>query len=272
MSEPFQRVYVYPSPTQGGIYVSWEITPTFTPDSGSWVFHVERAQSGGEWTRLTEGDPLNDVDYYLDTTSLAVRYGKIETIAYRVVLVDGSTEYESSPEYLADIQTASEWAELRALLGYVNRQFEEGGIDGWLYRKRAWGATCSCVDANLGAPADSECTICYGTGIVGGYWTPISYQTIILQPSQHTLLLQQALGLRDPAAEARLGPAYLTVEPDDVWLDAACGRFFKIQKVTPRSVYKGRPILYAMEMTGIASHSIEYQLPAPSETQGEWHA
>ena len=47
----------------------------------------------------------------------------------------------------------------------------------YLLKIRTWGNFCSrCIDSITQKPQDDHCPVCYGTGIEGGYHTPLSIQ------------------------------------------------------------------------------------------------
>jgi len=63
-----------------------------------------------------------------------------------------------------------------------------------LYKRKLEGEKCSCFDSERGSAANANCTICYGTGFVGGY-DPI-FQIYIRQKPSDSNLERTSQGLK----------------------------------------------------------------------------
>ncbi|MFA5376012.1 MAG: hypothetical protein WC455_09735 [Dehalococcoidia bacterium] len=136
---------------------------------GEAVITVSRSESPeGPWTEL-DSVPLGDNNYYRDFSIDPTQY--LRRLYYKVkcsVTSETTTvSHESDPTtfMIQPIKAALHMVKrLEALLRTV-------GEPAHFFIRRTWGPRCPVCGRRGGAT--STCDVCYGTGVAGGYYTPI---------------------------------------------------------------------------------------------------
>lgn len=157
------------------ILVSWSIKKT-SQDLRNLYFFVYRSESPESFEQLNaQGIPANSLYEYMDTT------GKLKS-------ANKSYYYQVIAKEMCDGAVVQEWqakvstwqGELDYVATYIIEEhlfaFEHVfGTPAILYKKKNEGARCpECWDTVLKRVTKSQCTTCFGTGIIGGYYDPIS--------------------------------------------------------------------------------------------------
>jgi hypothetical protein len=268
MAVVFKRVTVSISPDDKSKLVEWELDNRFTPTSGAYTFYVERAYSAGSWTRLNPSSPVTNQNYYSDSTEY--KYGLINNNAYRVVLVDGSETYISTPAFSNGYLT---WNELKILRSILRQEYKRltslpVGIDGWLLRRRHWGTACTaCTDFDLSnAVVNSSCTTCYGTGIVGGYYNAYAYYMEFVKGEKSELTEKPPFGTEDNIVRQGRGVAYPLITGYDIWVSAKTDDRYLIRTVQTVAEMKETPVIYAFSLHELPADRIEYSIPLEQST------
>lgn len=177
MQNPFSRVVIQHNMNVilcEGTLIMWDLEDRFN-EPGPYKFRVYRGRNiDDDFYPITDWIE-NDCKAY-DTTRVLADGLNID-IWYKVKLVDGKNRaYFSNPTHAKSYWNWDDWAVMKEivrkeLLLYV----KYSGMYGVLLKQKVWGEPCSCVDPNTEEVQNPDCPLCYGMGIVGGYYAPMRY-------------------------------------------------------------------------------------------------
>jgi len=249
MSSVFSKAWIVPD-VSGGIAVQWRLFPSNSL-TAPYNFYVDRAESAGEWSRLNTGSPVVDDTVYVDTEAPLTHLVTLPDAWYRVVLMQGVTEYESDPITGIGAVSASDWRLVREAVKSQARLISNfTGIPGWLFRRRHLGEHCTlCWDSQLERTANTQCTGCYGTGFTGGFYTGFSFPLLRQKISplmKDETVMEGFVSNRDMVATSQAVPQVL---PEDVWMHGVTGDHYAVKAADVKSAYRGLPVLFELRLS-----------------------
>lgn len=265
LNETYFR-YIYLNPTPDGVAISWELRNGLIPYETIVNLVIEKANNinpeEGSWTRLETLDP--STVYYLDPTPGF--YTKRLNVSYRIgILTETEIFYTQTlyPLGLARARYATAYRAISRRLQLSPRHAPS--LPGILLKRRHVGISCTvCTDADTKEVIFSDCTSCYGTGIVGGYYIQSAQPVTITSHSPINLSLfhdTQATGTVNPSTIQALIPAYIYVDPYDVWVCTDNNRRFYITESVVAAEIGGCPLLYKAELRLAPPEDIIYTVP-----------
>lgn len=278
----FSRVYVTVTPN-GTKLIEWRLSRCFLFPGDILRFYVEVAPSGGEWTRLNPGDPVENSCTYIDTGQYDCAMGN--QWFYRVVANDGVTDFHSQPESMYGVWNRHDWLIARDVVRkeyLVLRKFT--GTLGYLLKRREYGTPCTnpaCLDWDTELPKISNCPLCFGTGFLRGYYDAIPFW-IDFSSAESAKDVVQPFGTMDPTTRAGRCVAYPLLDTYDVWVDADKNLRYVIRKLKTAVEIRSRCLVYTGEFNELPHGRIEYNVPldqpplpgssseAPAPAQGGW--
>ena len=175
----FKRLDIW-NMTRGGAQICWELQQSKTFFKGRYEFYVDFGQPAtDEWVTLNELPIVDDCCYF----DLCQRnWGTMATHYYRVRLVlpdePGCPVYKSPPSRASGRLERKQWLWARALVSDEYRQLVKAGEGtmGFLLKRKQYGQACpDCLDWDTKEIRNPDCTTCYGTGIVGGYYPGVEF-------------------------------------------------------------------------------------------------
>lgn len=246
--------------------IHWEMKGNFSPD-GSVDFYIDKARSGGEWEEVA--GPITDDCNYIDPVRW--NWNKDMNTFYRVRYdSDGGGNWV----YSVPVRSIGNWSredfilarELarKELLSYVKL-----GLPGVILKRREWGTTCTeCADYDTDEPVDGQCEVCFGTGIVDGYYAPIP---LTVNPVGRSHLMQRTdLALQDDTKRVVRCVAYPTlIKENDLWLDSNNGTRWVVRGVKDVTEIKGVPIIYQLTLHRIPMTDVIYKEPEGNDKATE---
>ena len=160
--------------------VAWE----FEPDSdlvSNYEVSIYRSESPtigiDEYDLVVSGLSANLYNYVDTSISQLLNLGR--PWFYKLAITDALTsdvDYQPEPAaYLKDEVPNHVFREIvrRKNINLQNPRFS--GRDFRIFKRRTWGTHCSeCWDMSLQRSTDSNCTTCYGTGWINGYYDAIT--------------------------------------------------------------------------------------------------
>lgn len=258
----FDRLDIYPT-ISGGTRVEWILHPRFggaepytyqiqfgrtgNPLANDWT-DVGNAQQGG--TFLT--DPLQRV------------YGKFQWTHYRVLLTTrDNITYASKPQSLLGRLDKRDWLRAREIKRLENKRLQhEAGTKGWLLKRRHFGAPCTCLDELTEEIRDPECTLCYGTGILNGYFDPYPCFFVEMGLTKHRLHLDPNRGSvnDEPVIACRLvnDPQVMSY---DVFVEEDTDIRWFMHQIVSRVEVRGMPVVVDVEFRQAPFSDIVYRVP-----------
>ena len=248
--------------------IYWRMSRKFDPGGRDLNFYVDISdESLGDWTTLNPDIPVTDNCVYQDMEQR--RYNMVSDIWYRVRLVlsdpEGILEDEEEISVPAQLQgSLSDRAFLlgRAMLsGFYKDLRKGGGQQGFLMKKKIWGDKCpECTGFDLETVINGHCPVCYGTGIVGGYYEGIEFW---IKPStvQSRARTESPIGTMDDYSITAECAAYPWIDADDIWMDAKTGERFLVKAISHVSELERKPIILKLQLDRLAATDISREIP-----------
>jgi hypothetical protein len=191
---------------------------------------------------------------------------------YRVVMDDNGSEYNSMAVGIYGDMTNAErrMAAEIARRKYVQMQ-KRTGSPGYLLRKKETGTACPCADPDLGTVATGFCSVCYGTGFVGGYYDPYPFYVEMLETSGGTRKEDGQSGVDLQLVKKGRVVNYPEFLPDDMWVDTSTNERYSIGDVLKPEIWLRRMnIVLQLELKLIPATGPEYSVPITAPTGEGW--
>ena len=245
----------------GGTQVSWKLSDSYNPGALS-TFTLQFSHSGAsdDWDDIVSG-----VDVCMLTDLTRRLFGSLDMLAnYRIKLTDPNNNVSFSPSVQVngnanrhDFLIGREIfrKELLRLQRYVGKR-------GWLLKAKRFGTECAaCVDQDTKDVTDSNCVICYGTGIVGGYhagepfWFELGMQSNHIKidldhgPTEHILLDSRAV-------------ATPNLDDYDLWIREDTDERYFVRGVQVQA-FLARPIVVVARLYKSPMDNVIYTIPRP---------
>ena len=264
MTEVFQPLKVYHY-TLGGTLVQWSLNPLFKATL-PYTFKVYASEYAGSQDFELIATVHDDNHFIVDPKQRT--FSKDFDIEYRVDLVDGDNNVYSSR--VCDIQgqlNRYDYLQARAIIQRETLWITKfGGTCGFLWKRRRWGPTCStCADWDTSEPTRGSCPECYGTGITGGYYSPITFYIGSTGGQNAKKSTDPSVGVTD----AKMFKGRTLICPDldttDVWCNAVTDQRYIVGNVS-YVYYKMVPILIdPAELKLAPATDAVYNLARPDE-------
>lgn len=254
----FERLNIVTMPL-GGTLICWRLRDGFV-EKGPFYFYVETAPAGStEWVAIND-EPLVDTCCVTDTYQRY--YDQLSYIYYRVRLVLPSvvdpgtglfTEYVSQPYQGNGAWAKRDWLIARDILRreYLQQRKRHNITSGgYLLKRRRWGEKCTqCLDYDTGGTTQSQsCTICYGTGFIGGYFTAIDYRFTFGASTNRRINRDAQVGVVNPITKQGRGVAYPHIDSGDIYVRTDTGERFVVQTISTVAEYGGVPLIIQAEL------------------------
>jgi hypothetical protein len=170
-----------------GFFVQWALTGA--SESGTYKFDVYRSGSTtGPWEPVAIGlenqyavaDKFTEP--FASTSAEILRPNQLNLyrlFIYRVVVTSpsGKTaegQLDNAPLDEAALNDRRMVQYARKLIRDFRLSLKFNGTRCVLLKRRHWGVRCECVDKKTKEIVRGSCRRCWGTGIVDGYWAPIT--------------------------------------------------------------------------------------------------
>jgi len=257
--------YIFATHEGKDIRLSWQLQPS-APSIQDDKFEIYRNHNFGHedsWQKIAE---VIDDWTFLDTT-VTFQTKTFRNLAYRIrVLIP--EEHYSPPILIFPHLTERERLIARALLRRkLITQKSLPHFEGYLFKRLWQGTPCSCADTLTGEPTNSDCPICFGTGITTGYWrNPKPLILNVAGPFTAAILFDYQnlfLGTSEPQQTEAIVPAIYPVDLGDVWVPKThFPRFYVVQTIV-ESEFKGIPIGYRLVLRQASRSDVIYSLQIP---------
>ena len=255
--------------------VYWRMAHDFVTKGRDLSFFIDVAEESlGDWRELNTGAPVIDKCVYIDTEKH--RYNMVSDIWYRVraVLTDPAgiepdVVLESMPTQLQGALTDRAYLVAKAIIRSMYKKLKKGGgQQGFLLKRKIWGDRCpTCTDFDVETVLNAHCSICFGTGIVGGYHEGIEFWLLpsVVKGRQRKI---SEIGTQDDYDISGECVAYPWIDADDVWVDAKTNERFLITGVSHVMEMERKPVIYNLALTKIANTDVALEIPIadPAET------
>lgn len=212
----------------GQTVISWTLDTRFD-DPYPHMFELEYANSipafaTGEYTVLTTArDAVQLKDVVFRAAGLA------NFAYYRVALTTPAGKYLSPIKGLTGNVVPTNVALLRELLRKerLALRADRGAVAGYLFKRRYYGPSCSCVEKNTGALITTACLSCAGTGFKYGYFPGIEFPILIAGPETRKAQ-SSPQGISDIHVIQGRCLAAPFAEAKDVWMEQDTSRIYEV--------------------------------------------
>jgi hypothetical protein len=248
--------------TKQSVLVAWVLEPSFA-SPGPYLFTLQRGHAVNDdaWTDVAT---TIDQPWLYDNHPVFSQHDR--TTYYRVVLTDGDEQtHVSQPVSALSDWAHHDWCLAREILRKESLLLHrKAGTRGYLLKRRTWGDPCPrCLDPSTGAVKDAGCPVCYGTGVVGGYYPPLEYW-VLMNPTQRMKKLNADAGLITSVIETVRGLAWPSPEGNDVWVQAGPNKRFRIAgDVEAIARHRGIDLILNLRMEELPQSSVVYTVPTP---------
>ena len=257
----FQYITVYTSP-KGSNYISWKMNRYFTKDAR---FYVDWARSGGPWTCLNPSAPFYGC-IYEDTIKRT--FNMERNIYYRVrCQTRDGLEVESLPKQALGSMSKENYLRCKEIIRMWYKS--PGGMHGFLLKRKEWGPVCTtCTDYDIEEVINGSCQICYGTGIVGGYYPGIDLwvESKPIAP-RNRMLNPQGTGEQNPIVRTLECVSYPWISAGDIWVSGKANERYVIRQISHVAEIEGIPLFLGLGAHRLPDTSIVMDIPI--EVKGE---
>lgn len=263
----FKRVWLANSYFGNNVNVYWELERAFD-DPGSYSFQLQWSHAGSpradDWQNTG-----SQTSSFFATDNLGTlkqrMFGKTSTIYYRVLLTTPSNCYVSPVASTLGLWNKHDWLITRELFRQEQLNHKTfSSSRGYLLKARRYGPKCTqSLDSYEQEIVKTDCTICYGTGFIAGYYPPVEYYAL-LEPTTTREARQTTgaeVGVTKPDVTKARFLATLPLTQIDAWVDIDSDQRYYIHTVKELSAWKSVPIVYSAELRLAPFSDIIYKVP-----------
>lgn len=232
--------------------VSWSIEET-SEDTLDYTFQILRSESpSGPFDELSS--PFSDRFIFVDNNiPTGNRWRKLFYLIRVTHIPTGDTEdvepisCEPDPDIIA--------LELRRHMQFLFHEY--AGRRCYVLPVRTFGPRCECWDRRLGKSTRSRCLLCFDTGFLRGYMSPIEIWMQI-DPSAKSDQVTNVNKLQQSNTTGRVG-YYPPLRPKDLVIEGE-NRRWKVVSVTQTE--QGRaPVHQEIQLHEVPTRDIEFAVP-----------
>lgn len=154
-------------PSYDGLILQWVIDAT-----KEYTFDIKRSESPNEFNgSIISGNQIEDPSQFKD---VEVRHGQKNRVWHYQLMVSENGSQETKVVSIQPEKLRISRVILEKQARILRQQF--GGRTIRVFIRKTIGPKCKCWDDRRSRRIKSNCEICYGTGIVGGYYASIEAQ------------------------------------------------------------------------------------------------
>jgi hypothetical protein len=237
------------------VEIEWCVEDLEDPEEATVT--ISRSESPeGPWTVIGP-QPVGNRNFFRDLTIDPTNM--MRRLYYKVKIISGeggSLSHESEPVTFLINPTRAALYQVKRLERYLRMST---GEPVYFFIKKTWGPRC--VACNRHGAASSGCTVCYGTGIHGGYYDPIEG---LLSKNPTQAMQTRIAGVEVNAEAKRMWTSnYPLLKAGDLIVDAM-GIRWAVAPGINTSEHQGFPFRQIFVGTRLPSDHSTYHLPVPS--------
>ena len=249
--------------TKGPTQIYWELGPNFHA-AEPYKFFVDYGQPATDTWVALNSEPVIDDCYFQDECQRT--WDQLIEHYYRIRLIDADGNvYKSQPTQANGGLDRKDWLRARDIVRREHLQQRKiDGTQGLLLKRKKFGVRCpECLDHDTLEVTDSECPICLGTGIVGGYYPAVEFWFTL--PANMRRRLTVAQPPRGTFADMTHNGArcvlYPQIDTRDVWVKANTDQRYIIDNYQVVTEVRGLPIIASAELRLAPATDIVYAIP-----------
>lgn len=262
LNSPFERATIKYS-VEGTTRVQWELSRLFT-DPGPHVFTLQGAHSSTDNSTFSNiGLPVTNT-YFAEDSDKRI-FAQTQDFYYRVKLQTPLRVYYSEIVSAFKNLKFRDYRLAREILRKEKlRHSKYTSLSGYLLKRKRYGERCTnCTDPLTEEVTNSNCSVCKGTGLVYGYFTPVpAYMELSLHQQREQLDNVQAVGMQKDM-EFKSCRMLGDPVPDsyDVFVDSGSDRRFIIHEIVSSAEIRGYPIATMMSVRQANFSDVIYTIP-----------
>lgn len=246
---------------RGTTRVSWELGRNFR-DPAPHTFQLQVGRTGlttaDDWADV--GVAANDV-FFADDGAQRI-FGKTFWTHYRVVLTTPVATYHSQPAAVLGRMTPRDARLAREILRKERLRNRLTAENGYILKRRLYGAPCDCVDELTQEARDSDCENCFGTGIISGFFAALPDQYVDTSLEQrHEQTDVAARGTTNQMAVTGRYSGGVQLNENDAWVHRSSDRRFYVHSVSSLTEVSGVPIIVQLELREAPATDPIYDVP-----------
>jgi hypothetical protein len=262
----FARVHVSYL-TAAGAKICWTLSQNFS-DPDPWIFQVQQSMSGGK-----ESGDWQDVEKPVKNKCLiALKEGYPphgEKTYYRVKLKTPKNTYFSDPVSRGGILSQRDWRMAREIMRRESVHFKYNGSDGYLLKRRWGGQDCPrCLEPQTDMSLEPDCPVCYGTGKMCGYYSPIDCFRLRLDtaPVSSKMSENSVEGVVKDVIKSGTAILVPSVETLDVWVNKYTDdRYVVVGQASPSVAVRDVPIIGKITLKLLPDDHAVYGIPIQNQ-------
>lgn len=260
----FADISAWPT-IEGGTRVDWTMHPRFG-DPQPHIFQLQFGRTDNlqadDW--IDVGSSVANGYYAVDSQKRV--YGTRQWTHYRIKLVTENATYISSARSLYGNLGRRYWNIAKEIeRKEVLRLKNDAGQRGYLLKRRLFGEPCTCLDHQTGEISNPQCSLCYGTGFLNGYYAPVPCVYAELSQQSHRSHVNTGGRGADDTAPVVSGRflARPQIYSYDVWVDKDTDMRWRIHTVKNIVELQGFPVVVQAELRLIQYSHPVYKIAMP---------
>jgi hypothetical protein len=257
----------------GNARVYWDISSHFH-EPEPWSFQLQEGETDleqGNWVDV--GAPVVNTCFALDPTRRA-SFGKELNIFYRVKLTtaSGNTYVSPASEVLSHLDfQAWNYAKEIARKEMIRLKGLRVGVEGYLLKIKRSGTPCDvCLDRFTGEVTNSNCTTCFGSRWIGGYYTPqpAIYGDVNAEDNYQVRETEENLGMSNPQIVQAMFVADPYLSTMDVFVNSVTDVRYHVHNIKIRTHVRGAAVLTVVDLRPIPFDNVVYSYLIPRPDRG----
>lgn len=262
IASPFERVRIRYS-VNGDTRLEWDLSRLFT-DPQPHTFTLQGAYSSTDNTTFANiGLPVQNVSFAIDDEKRV--FAQTQDFYYRIKLVTPLRTYYSEIVSAFKNLNFRDWRLARDVMRKEKlRHSRYTSLQGFLLKRKRYESRCtSCTDPLTEEVTDSNCPVCKGTGLVGGYFAAVpAFLELPPNMQREEMDNAQAVGTKKDVIFQNcrmLGDPI----PDsyDVFVDSGSDRRFIIHEITSSAMMRGYPVAFNVNVRQANFSDVVYSIP-----------
>jgi hypothetical protein len=246
------------------VLVKWDLAPT-AQDLSNLTFVVDRGESPSALVPISHAIPATALREFVDYTAKLKNVEKV--YYYRVRAVETIADVPTQT-FLSETLPLEGRPDLVALYIVEEHLFAHRYVYGspaLIFKHMMEGTACKdCFDPVLKRVTKSNCTTCYGTGFLGGYY-PFMESWMDFNPDPKQVQIAE-WGARQPSQTDIQFTNYPLLAVGDLIVELKQNRYWKVANV--RNTEKNRTtILQVCRLDEVNRSDIEYKIEVPDEAR-----
>ena len=262
----FKRLEIWHM-SRGGTEICWTLSENLHV-RGTMHFYVDFGWPGtDEWIALNE-DPIVDDCCFTDPCQR--HWEKLSNGFYRVRMLlpdeEGCPVYISTPSPADGSLDKKDWLIAREIVRKeLLQQSKIDGTPGFLLKRKKFGPECpnpDCLEWDTREVTDSNCPICYGTGITGGYYAGIEhYMTLQSGGSRRIDAGSPPRGVSADMNDVARSILYPRIDTRDVWVASGSDARYIIDGYSVVVDIKGLSLVGNVQLKLAPATDVVYSIP-----------